>query len=313
MKEHRRIFGDEVEGLLRELAADPRSTLLRVPRPRTVQGLLERQIPIPSSATGLTVLERNLLAVHREELAFLLRQACVLRFFAEKRAGVYLSRALTTKLELRVPSVEDLRDASRPAFAASESDLGRREDLELLEACLQDNPVQPPAITQLARASQRLHPSDSAECCIGLDQVLAERFTAGRRVLEQLVARNPAPLVTSLAWANMGLSQGLQGLDHAALECYRRASQAIDDAPHAIMAWLFFAVKSCNESETLRAARRLDEAVSKDHPSLDTFVVGYSAQFRPGGFASTPACREFVIRIEDRIGPASRRIAHVLA
>ena len=42
-------FDPELEGLLRELAADPRSQLLRSTRPRTTAGLLERAGPVRSS------------------------------------------------------------------------------------------------------------------------------------------------------------------------------------------------------------------------------------------------------------------------
>ncbi|MCA9067038.1 MAG: hypothetical protein KDA96_28440, partial [Planctomycetaceae bacterium] len=62
----------EVEGLLREIAADPGSSLLRVERPKTLRPLLEREHAAGARMAGLTNAERHLLERYRDEVGYAL-------------------------------------------------------------------------------------------------------------------------------------------------------------------------------------------------------------------------------------------------
>jgi len=67
------VFSPELESLLREVAADPQSMLLRTPRPRLVAGYLDRSLVSRDALRARTLAEGELLRVHREELAAALR------------------------------------------------------------------------------------------------------------------------------------------------------------------------------------------------------------------------------------------------
>lgn len=64
----------EIDGLLREIAADPKSKLLRVRRPVDVRVFAETRPAIGVATAGLTKAERHLVQAHREEVAHKLIQ-----------------------------------------------------------------------------------------------------------------------------------------------------------------------------------------------------------------------------------------------
>ena len=51
------VFSPELEGLLREVAANPRSRLLRVPRPQIAAGYLDRSLIARDAARAQTLAE----------------------------------------------------------------------------------------------------------------------------------------------------------------------------------------------------------------------------------------------------------------
>lgn len=70
------LMEPELEELLHTIARDPRSTLLRVDRPTILRSLFDRDPMVRESCTQLTSAERQLLRVHRSELAWHLRLSC---------------------------------------------------------------------------------------------------------------------------------------------------------------------------------------------------------------------------------------------
>lgn len=81
------LLHPEVEHLLAEIAADPNSSLLRIPRTKVLPELFRPPDPIRQSAYFLTSAERHLLAVHREEVAHWLRVGLVFARTQGKRLG----------------------------------------------------------------------------------------------------------------------------------------------------------------------------------------------------------------------------------
>ena len=81
------LLHPEVEHLLAEIAADPNSSLLRIPRAKVLPELFRPPDPIRQSAHFMTSAERHLLAVHREEVAHWLRVGLVFARTQGKRLG----------------------------------------------------------------------------------------------------------------------------------------------------------------------------------------------------------------------------------
>ncbi len=307
------VFGKEVEGLLREVAADPRSSLLRVQRPRFVRGFLERQVPVPASATGFSALERELIRVHRQEVADAFLRACLARLFSEPRLAPFLNRSRTLEQDIQFDSLEEWRTRAAKAIELSRKAPGDLPGIELLEACVGGREhLRQVSITQFARAAQRLCPSDAAEIYVAIDLVHSGQPGASRRLLQQVVARRPARFVFSAALENLGMAEARLGDYAAASKSYRQAFAAMEGRPSTLVGWLFMSLQAGLEDQSLLAGRLLDDMVSGDVPSIDALIENYRTQKQLGLLEPTREGRRFAGRLQDRFGPKGGRIADVL-
>ncbi len=306
------VFAPELEALLRVMASDPRSSLLRVRRPARVKDFLGRGSAIRESRTGLRAAERELLRVHREELAQLLREACVMLFYAVRERRGFLHHSRTVGEAIRVASPREWSARGESALERVAVDGLALAGLDLIRACLGNPARSGLPIVQLARAAQVLVPSGLHECYIGLDLVLGGRPATGTRVLQDLLASGPRRIVASHTSENLGLACGLAGDDRTALLHYRHAAEIAGDRPAPVMAWLVCAVTTVQEKQARRAATILEDLVAKDHPALEEFL-GLKKNHRARGLLVPDGrARRLAARIRDRVGPASERIIDVL-
>lgn len=78
MSGNARVLAPEVEALLLEIAADPDSNLLRVPRAEVLPELFAKRPPLPRRPRGSTAAERELLGAHRDEVSLVLARMAAL-------------------------------------------------------------------------------------------------------------------------------------------------------------------------------------------------------------------------------------------
>lgn len=155
-------FDPEIEALLREIAADPRSNLLRVPRQKAARALVE-DVPIVGVATaGLTKAERQLAIVHRHELSYLLRCAAWKRLTEGEDTWFVVSRSLPDGTEVPVPTLDSVRSEARTLIDAPPPDVSHLGALELLDRCVSSPFEEWPTVQQFAGASLRIAPSGMA-------------------------------------------------------------------------------------------------------------------------------------------------------
>ncbi len=313
MNEGPEIFGKEVEGLLRELAADPRSSLLRVKRPGSVRGFMERQAQVEVSATGQTTLERELLVVHREELAEVLLRACLSRLFAELRLSPFLNRSRTLQQVIEVDSLEQWSEKAARRIELAREAPSKLEGIDLVEACVRDHgELQRATVSQFAAAARRLRPSDAAEIYIGIDLVHGGHPQLSKRVLQQVIASRPTPYVLSVALENLGMVEARLEDYASALAAYCLACRAMDERPSTLVGWLFMAMQAGAEEQAFRAGALLDEMVRGPAAAVDSLIENYQLQRQQDLLEPTREGRTIALRLLDRLGPKSRRIAHVL-
>jgi hypothetical protein len=305
-------YDPELEGLLREIAADPRSSLLRDPRARTPGALLERPTAVHPTATGLTTAERHLLEVHRDELADVLRRACLMRFFADPDRAIYLNRSRSAGQELEIDTPEQWRERARAALADARRAPAPLEGLDLLEACLRPAPHEPVSITQLARASQRLQYTDVAEAYVGLDLVISNDREVGERVLTGLVDSSCSVEVRACSLENIALAHGLGGDDFGAVQFYKSSVQVDASRPAPQLAWLFCGLLWADETETRQAASILDDLVGGANSAVDHYISCKLEQRRAGMFTVSERARRLASKLHDSMGAASGRIARAL-
>jgi hypothetical protein len=301
-------FDPELEGLLREIAADPGSRLLRMPRPTRPRGLLAIPEPVTRARAGLSVAERHLIEVHRDELADLLRRACLIRFFSDPQRKMYLNRSKTANEVMRLESPEGWRTVARPVLSNARASYPTLSGLDLIEACLRPGFGYGITITELARTSQVLQPTSIAEDYVGLDQVLSGHRGIGERILWQLIATAPPSYILSCAFETLGLSAGIDLNEVIALKHYRKAAVVSPERTNPLMSWLYFATRLEDRAEATKASAHLEAMGPIPHEVVSSFVSAHEEQDRSGAAKSTSGARELAEELRSIVGDTSRRV-----
>jgi len=220
----RRVLAAEVEALLVEIAADPRSNLLRVERSAALPELFAKRPPVSSGAAFLTRCERHLVDGHRDEVATVLTRMAA---FAALRlptldgallVPVPLERATIGESALRLLASGERLDGEREVRAA----LARAADRSRTETW------EPFA---LLAAALRLGEPRGARQWWPLLLTGAGHHTAALNQALELEGLCEDGFGRSLAASNGGLAAWRLGAHAQAAECYRRAYSARREEP----------------------------------------------------------------------------------
>jgi hypothetical protein len=154
------------EELLREIAADKDSCLLRAPRRELEHALVRSDYRGVETTVGFSAAERELLRTARAEVAYWLNVVCFRRLTEDAATRRYCTRVIEGDREYVAASIEELQLASQAA--ADDIATGFPEESGavdvLLRACksLSSPGFASPTIAELASASLRLHPTYQA-------------------------------------------------------------------------------------------------------------------------------------------------------
>lgn len=301
----------ELEGLLREAAADPRSVLLRVPRPSPLRSLLARQEPLRPSATGLGALDRHLLAVHREELSAALLEACMVRLYSNPDWSLSVHRTRTATEDWVVESPANWAERTREtadAFVGASVELA---GLDLLRACIEPNGLEAVTITQLARAALRLTPSASARAWIAFEMRLIGRYQDAIHLADQQLAQHVQPkLAASLLEYRAGANSLLGSFGAAAHDCWKAHLEDRLRAS-ALVNCLYCALRAADSLVASQAGMELDRLVVEPTSGLldqIELVERFASEYRR---CVPPTTRTIARSQSDEAGPLTRRILHV--
>ncbi len=312
MNEHSLPIPEELEALLREAATDPRSTLLRVERPRRVLGLFERQSSVPATVAGLSLVERHLLDVYRDELADLLRRACLVRLFSEPAIRPFVHRSKSAAEDFEIESQATWSRRARVSLGPLDQEGRRLEGLDLIERCAQaSDTLGHCSITQLARASQRLQPTDWAEAWVAFDLVLHGQHEVTARLVPQILAAGARPSVAAACLEYLGLAESMRGDPVASMHAYRSAFHRDQERATPLVGWMHMAIRAGQAADAERAGRILDELVREALPGLLELFENYGAQKRAGFFLPTREGVRIAKDLSKRVGPLARRVTDV--
>ena len=304
------VLDPELEGILREVASDPRSRLLKVERTGSIGELINPN-PITAAVAGLTVAERHLVDVYREELAWTLRELAVTSLFASEAAGLWLHRSISVGEQLHVREVPEIVGMTR-ALPSPEPDplIGVRGILEGLVAQAAEGVRVDPS--EAATASLRLVPADRARICAAHYLGQLGEHDAALRVLQGTVSGLPSSVDASFAWENIGMIQSKSGLWKAAIASYMHASRLARARAEPILNWAFNAYLAGEWSEFDEIVARLDGLVAASDQCVKRFVSQLAAQ-RAGGYWSPPRHWPRLRRsVEKQLCDTTRRIADAL-
>jgi len=171
--------------------------------------------------------ERELLAVHSAELAWLLREAVRLRLAALADAGGAIA------LELRALDPDPLpfevwQRSLREQLACSAADRVRlaRSLFEILRSTHASAPRDWPPALELARASLALQPCEAGRVRLAQALLVASDAPAASVLLANLLAARPAPRCTPSVLATLALAEEACGASRRSQELRRLAAQA---------------------------------------------------------------------------------------
>lgn len=255
MTESSPLLDPEVEAILREVAQDPDSVLLRVDRPKELRVLVAGGDTIVRGKTGLSKAEKQLLEVHRDEAAYLLRLAyyeLADRAAKEGNRGLFDYRSEKHDTPLTDSQMcSQLRYAQGCLSADKEADQAIGLGLTIL-ASPGDQ------LVNLAVCSLRLAPSVSARCYIGSEHIVKGYLRSARLAYEGLI-REPMR-ASQKAHCLMYLADVLF-LTGQPAESRERIRGAVDESvsEDRVLSWLSTSIQTGHTAQAQEALRLLNE------------------------------------------------------
>jgi len=304
------LLDPEIEDLLRRIARDPRSTLLRVTRPQLAKGLFERSPAVGAQAAGLTTAERQLLCVHREETALLLRQLFYHRFLRDERMRRMTCMYAAGGKKIELGSEQDLGGRLAVQADPTTSDLGDAGASHVLADALALPPDAVASPSQIALAALRLVPSDNARNYLGYQLVRSGNLRSALRIFEDVAARSPrlSSVVSALSWSGFAYSQ--MNEPRLCQEMFAKAVRQGDGWPNDAMSWLTISVQLGDLQQAERAAAWVDRVCNPDDQVVRWWV---EARIRERGVAWSPskAAQGSISALRDRVGETSQAVLNV--
>ncbi len=268
------LFDARIEELLREVAADPKSCLLRVPRPARLGVVLGRRPAVGVATAGLSAAERELVAVHRGELSYLLRKLAVVRLFESPAAATNLVRVSIAGQPALSADRGEWVESTREALAALRQEEPLDPGRKLLERCVGDpDTIGSTAVTDVAAAANALEPTDQGRIYIALSlgHELAQVENA-RAILLDVLAGQASPTNASLAAADIARLESIFGDSRSACGWYRQSARALPTNTLAACSWLATSFDLADRSEGELAAGTVAGCVGENDPALRSFI-----------------------------------------
>jgi hypothetical protein len=288
----------EVEALIQEIARDPRSSFLKVPRPvqpRDLAGTWER---FSSVSAGWTSAERHLLDAHREEVAYWMRTKVlveVLELPGERDRVA--TDSVPSKDELRLRSAELLlRDAEDSGLASH------------LQRGASDAPWSPNDLYALARVSVQLAPTDHSWLRLSLTLHHVHHFGTAVQVLGRRLSSVGSDLMRTCFLCGMGAAYHAAGNHVAARDAYSAAASV---GPRGFLTVSNALAEYLILGDTAGAARSLeqiDELAGEADTELERVIrlVKQSPALR----ANQETVRGTARKLETTTGPHSLKLLH---
>ena len=272
---------------------------------------------LSTTMSGLESAEREVLRVHRHELAQLLQLAGAEVLRSRAPHPWLISPSLDMRREARALEGASFRGRVRraaakqsqwPGLSAAHAAPAPAPALALLLRCFLPSGRGWPGAVELYSASLRLEAQRSARIGLGLALGLQARYRAAREVLLASIDGFPSVLEHSLALQNLGAILRWSGDLQGSLVACRSAARLAIARPQVLVNWLDRGALVGAAREVRAAAQVLDALVPVDHICIERWRVALALRRRaegqpPGGLTSRQA-----LELARELGPTSRRI-----
>ncbi len=304
MSDPKSTLDPEVLALLDEIAADPDSTLLRVPREPLKRFLPLREPPVSPREPLLTRAERHLVQAHREYVARLLFDACRLSLTRDPIEKTRIHRWVTKDQRLEIPVKDKWHSWANQAVKNPPSDPDLSFPLRLLQRCASGETSTP--ASELASASLRLVPCDATRIWLGVALHREGQSRSAMHTLQDVLAHRPSP--ANELWARMDcgfVSFGCARYEQA-VDWYRSAASVQEDPAIPVLSWFSSALQLGNREEASKARARLDEVVDPRHPTVNELTVSLRT------VAPSIRCKKLLSGVRGKLSPVARSIVDAL-
>ncbi len=293
-----------IREILQDIARDPNAHLLQ-PDPAALRAAVSTltESGRPSTA-GHTVAERELLRVHRNELAAAararLREALLRaelensKLLPDSRRGVRHETPL---------GVHTLADRERQTETAEPS--------PLLAILLDERPLEGTALVRAAATLVRLDPSERNQVFMCLAWNAVGRGLAARLHAERCLARSCDAAMASFLAEQIALGSDPAAERRRVRDAYLFAASRGPLRASPAAGALLFSLQLGDADAADEWIRRIDDGLDENDPNLDAIVRFQAELRRRGSWSVTDEARRILDRFEGRLLGASGRIADV--
>jgi hypothetical protein len=301
----------EVEELVREIARRPDSVLLRAPKSRVSEQDLQE--PAWSTQTGLASAERHLVAVHREEVAFALRQLAWSRLHRDVPKNDRL--ILRNTPNISAPAPDELEAARARARVLEETPVGTvdGDTMRVLESCVRAPGRFEAGVVDLCAIAHRLVPSFQARFNAGTWYSLRGRIQPGLVLARQAMNVAATGVQLAAAWELAGqLAQG-QRRWMVAERASRNAIRAEPEfvSPYVALTWS--AVQRGDEASARESLRELRALVGTRVDLVAEYRDRFSAMAGTLKSAMSPSARLTIRNLVDGSESLAGELFHAMS
>ncbi len=302
----------EVEELLREIAAQPGSRMLRVPRVTPGARAFRGQSPVlRASSTGLSLAERHLIEVHREEVAHALRSVAWYQLAGGAQGRMRVTRRIRAGAVLAVPSALEASNGASVVLADSANDLGGAE-IELLKACTLPDARRWPEAEALCWAAHRIVPSWNGRMIGAIAFLLASRVRAALETSISALPYATSREQVATTFAHIGGALELQGDLKRALSAHARSLSVDAGFIPARIACLSLFVQIGDVPAAVATARELEDSFAGDPTLLDEHVARFASGDAAHRRVEPMQLSVSIRRVRDQVGGCTGRLVDAL-
>lgn len=288
-----------LEELLREVAADPRSNLLRVDRPSLLKGPFDHDPMVRESCTGLRSAERELLRVYRQELGLALRECCFDIVYHREELDVYLFADHGSEA---FPHHREYIEASEASRKLAEMHGNRRLRRLVIQATGSTSP------RDLAILACRVNPTSNGYLLLSDAYEIEGEPQLERRAIDRARKLVSSQQDRAHAFSYTGFALSVDERHEESISAYKAAFQSGGVWPNEVLSWISLAVQ-CKSESWFSEADDLIQHPSISNASIAQWTTDQLQRRLMGYWSIQPGAAGFASR---HINRASERASHVL-